>query len=244
MRLFNYYPPNRDTTDKELEKKIFRHSLVFPVLFLLAFWLIKISEDVFGLNLTNWGIYPMHWKGIKGILLSPFVHGSYKHLMGNSVPFLVLSFTLFFFYRKLAYRIFALIYILSGICVWFGAREAWHIGASGVIYGLASFLFFSGIFRNDTMLLTISLTVVFLYGSLFWGIFPIEPEISWEGHLWGAISGIVLSVFYRNRGPKRPVPQWEEEENEDKGSDLMPGSEIEITYEIKEITKSTNNSES
>ena len=107
-----------------------------------------------------------------------------------------------------------IIYILSGICVWLGGRESWHIGASGIVYGLASFLFFSGVFRRDANLLTIGIIVVFLYGSMFWGIFPLKPEISWESHLWGAVSGLALAFYYRHQGPVRPVASWENEPEE------------------------------
>jgi membrane associated rhomboid family serine protease len=135
--------------------------------------------------------------------------------MSNSIPFLILTFALLYFYRNLAYRIFFLIYILSGICGWVGGRESWHLGASGLVYGLASFLFFSGIFRKDANLLTIGIIVVFLYGSMFWGIFPIKPEISWESHLWGSASGLVLAFYYRNQGPVRPSASWESEPDEE-----------------------------
>lgn len=211
MPLFNYYPPKHENTDPELEKKIFKHSLVFPSLFLLAFWLIFLVESTLDFELATFGIFPLRAEGLKGILFSPFIHSGYSHLAANSIPFFVLSLALFYFYRKLAYRIFFLIYFLSGLCVWLAGREAWHIGASGVIYGLASFLFFSGIFRNDVKLLTIAIIVVFLYGGMFWGIFPIKPDVSWESHLWGGVSGLILSIFYRRQGPQRPHYEWEDE---------------------------------
>ena len=219
MPIFNYYPPKHELTDPELEKKIFRHSLVFPSLFLLAFWLVFLVESTLNVNFAVYGIYPLELKGLKGILFSPFIHSGYKHLAANSIPFFVLSLALFYFYRKLAYRIFILVYFLSGLCVWLGGREAWHIGASGVVYGLASFLFFSGIFRNDVKLLAIAIIVVFLYGGMFWGIFPLKPDVSWESHLWGAASGLLLSIYYRHQGPKRPHFEWEDEPDEDNEAD-------------------------
>ncbi len=215
MPLFNYYPPKHESTDPELEKKIFKHSLVIPSLFLLAFWLVFLVESTLNIEFAVYGIYPLEAKGLKGIVFSPFIHSGYKHLAANSIPFFVLSLALFYFYRKLAYRIFILVYFLSGLCVWLGGREAWHIGASGVVYGLASFLFFSGIFRNDVKLLTIAIIVVFLYGGMFWGIFPLKPGVSWESHLWGAASGLLLSIYYRNQGPQRPHFEWEDEPKED-----------------------------
>ncbi len=214
MRLFNYYP-NRVEPDAETEKKIFRYSLIFPGVFLCGFWLTFLAEVLLHKDFAEFGIYPLQVKGLKGIIFSPFIHANLKHLAANSVPFAVLSFSLFFFYRKLACRIFLLLYFLSGLCVWLGGREAWHIGSSGVIYGLGAFLFFSGIFRNDVKLLTIAVIVVFLYGGMFWGIFPIEASISWESHLWGSLSGLVLSLYYRNQGPRRTRYEWEDEQDDE-----------------------------
>ncbi len=220
MPLFDYYPRKHEPVDQETEKKIFKYSLLFPVLIVGLFWLVKLTENVLNLDLAKFGILPLQLEGLPGILFSPFIHGSYEHLLSNSFPFLILSFALFYFYRNLAYRILFLIYILSGICVWLGGRESYHIGASGIVYGLASFLFFSGVFRKDANLLTISIIVVFLYGSMFWGIFPLKPEISWESHLWGSASGLMLAFYYRFQGPGRPAATWENEpEEEDSGEE-------------------------
>lgn len=234
MPLFNYTPRNNDPIDKETEKKIFKYSLLLPLSVVVLFWVVKLLENLYGLDLTTLGILPLQPKGLPGIILSPFIHSSYNHLLSNSIPFLILTFALLYFYRKLAYRIFFLIYFLSGICVWLGGRDAWHIGASGIIYGLASFLFFSGVFRRDANLLTIGIIVVFLYGSMFWGIFPIKPEISWESHLWGAVSGLLLAYYYRRQGPVRPVPTWENEPDDDDSE--TPDEELveEPTPEDKE----------
>ena len=211
MPLFDYYPRRHEPVDKDTEKKIFKYSLLFPILIVGLFWVVKITENALNLDLTRFGILPLQVEGLPGILFSPFIHGSWDHLFSNSLPFLVLGFALFYFYRQLAYRILFLIYILSGICVWLGGRDSYHIGASGIVYGLASFLFFSGVLRKDANLLTIGIIVIFLYGSMFWGIFPIKPEISWESHLWGAASGLLLSFYYRHQGPVRPKSSWENE---------------------------------
>lgn len=219
MPLFNYYP-NKSKTDEQLDKKIFRYSLLFPFLFLLGFWLTFIFENAAGTPLTDYGIYPRTLKGLRGIVFSPFIHADLGHLAANSVPFFVLAVALFYFYRNLAWRILWLIYLFSGVCVWVGAREAWHIGASGLIYGIGSFLFFSGVLRNDVKLLTISIIVIFLYGSMFWGMFPIESGISWESHLWGAASGLVLSIFYRKTGPQRTRFDWENDDDNDDNPDI------------------------
>jgi membrane associated rhomboid family serine protease len=222
MPLFDYYPRKQEPLDKDTEKKIFKYSLLFPLVIVGLFWLVKVVEDIYDLDLAEYGILPLHAEGLKGIILSPFIHGSYDHLLSNSLPFLILGFALFYFYRNLAYRILFLIYLLSGICVWFGGRESYHIGASGIVYGLASFLFFSGVLRKDASLLTIGIIVIFLYGSMFWGMFPFKPDISWESHLWGALSGLILALYYRHQGPARHKASWEdmpEEEEEEEEED-------------------------
>jgi len=229
MPIFDYYPRNSEPVDKETEKKIFKYSLLIPVAIVIIFWIVRIVENVYNLDFSEWGILPLAAEGLPGILLSPFIHGSYEHLLSNTLPFLLLMFSLLYFYRRLAYRIFFLIYILSGICVWLGGRESWHIGASGIIYGLASFLFFSGALRKDLNLLTVSIIVIFLYGSMFWGIFPIKPEISWESHLWGSVSGLVLAVYYRHQGPVRHAASWEGEPEEDDDDEVFDEFNEEIT---------------
>jgi membrane associated rhomboid family serine protease len=206
---FRYYPQPVSNESIELEKKIFKYSLVVPVVFLIILWMIKISETLLGIHLYQLGVLPRNLIGLKGILTSPLIHADFKHLIANSTSFLVLSTALFFFYRKVALPIFILNYFMSGILLWLGGREVWHIGASGIIYGMAAFLLFSGIFRHDIRLLTISLIVTFLYGSFIWGLFPIEPKISWDGHLMGAVSGTILSLIYYKQGP--PTNPFEEE---------------------------------
>jgi membrane associated rhomboid family serine protease len=224
MKIFNYYPSNPKKLDPELEKRIFFHSLVFPAAFVMAFWLVELVELTTGINFVKLGVYPLHLKGLPGILFSPFIHSGFNHLMSNSIPFFILFFALIYFYRRISYRIFFLLYFLSGLTVWLAGREAWHIGASGVVYALASFHFVSGIIRNDVRLLTLSVVVVFLYGGLIWGVFPIDPSISWEGHLWGAVSGIVLSFYYRRYLIRRDKYEWEEEEEPEMNDDEIKDS--------------------
>lgn len=224
MGIFGYYPHNASKEDKELEKKIFRHSLLFPAIFVMLFWLVKLVEILLGTSFVTGGVLPRSFSGLTGILTSPFIHSGYAHLVSNSVPFFILFFALIYFYRKYSYRIFWQIYLISGICVWLGGREAWHIGASGVVYGLAAFHFTSGIIRNDLRLLTVSIVVVFLYGGMVWGMFPINPDISWESHLWGAASGVLLALYYRKYNIKREPYEWEKELEDDE-EETLTGSD-------------------
>ncbi|MDY6802039.1 MAG: rhomboid family intramembrane serine protease [Bacteroidota bacterium] len=197
------------------EKKRFLYSLVFPGFFLLLIWLIKIIEVTLHLNFTFLGIFPLRIKGLIGIVTAPLIHSDFQHLAANSLPLLILGAGLFYFYQNIAGKVFLLIYLISNIWIWFGARYAYHIGASGIIYGMASFLFFSGVIRKNVKLMAISLLVVFLYGSMVWGLLPIQPHVSWESHLMGAIAGLVLAFYYRDRGPKRKIYSWEFEEEEE-----------------------------
>jgi membrane associated rhomboid family serine protease len=194
-----------------VEKRIFFHSLLFPLVFIVAFWIVEIIEQISGLSFVKLGVFPLHLNGLQGILFSPFIHSGFSHLISNSVPFFILLFMLVYFYRRISYRIFFQMYFLAGICVWLAGREAWHIGASGVVYAMAAFHFVSGLIRNDVRLLTLSAIVVFLYGGMIWGIFPIDPDISWEGHLWGAVSGLVLALYYRKYIIRRDKFDWEDE---------------------------------
>ncbi len=221
MKLFNYYPSNPKKLDMKLEKRIFIHSLIFPAIFVLAFWIVEIIEQTTGISFVQLGVYPLHLKGLWGILFSPFIHSDFNHLISNSIPFFILLGMLVYYYRRISYRIFFMMYILAGLCVWLAGREAWHIGASGVVYALAAFHFVSGVIRNDTRLLTFSVVVVFLYGSLIWGILPINPEVSWEGHLWGAISGIVLAIYFRKYIIRRDKFDWEEEEEDEEEEESL-----------------------
>jgi membrane associated rhomboid family serine protease len=190
-------------------------SMIIPGIFIVLMWLVKIVEILFGCNFSDFGIFPLTVKGLPGILFSPFIHADIKHLFNNSLPLFFLSTALFYFYSEVALRVFSWTFILTGLLVWIAGRTAWHIGASGLIYGLASFLFFSGIIRKHFRLIALSLLIVFLYGSMVWGIFPgTFKDVSWESHMLGFFSGVVLAVWYKNEGPQKPVYDWMEEEEE------------------------------
>jgi membrane associated rhomboid family serine protease len=198
MQLLSRYNPGNYSEEQYLtEKRVVRHALFVSVSLVMLLWVIKLFEAEYSLDFSAFGILPLKAEGLRGIIFSPLIHSGFEHLAANSIPLLILTFSLFFFYRKSPYTIFILIYLLSGCFVWLFGREALHIGASGVIYGLAAFLFLSGIISYNVRLLTISLIVALVYGYLFWGIFPVKPEISWESHLWGGVSGFGLALLYR-----------------------------------------------
>ena len=224
--LSRYYQGSYSEEQYELEKRIVRHSLFVSGSFVVVLWLVKLFEFEFQLDFSSWGTLPLTIKGLRGIIFSPLIHGSFEHLIANTIPLFILTFSLFFFYRKSSYTIFILIYLLSGLFVWLGGREALHIGASGVIYGLAGFLFLSGIISFNIRLLTISMVVSLVYGGMFWGIFPTKPEISWESHLWGGISGLGLALFYR-----KSVPADRADEEDEEIDETLQENEIESEEE-------------
>lgn len=197
------------------EKTKLTGSLAYPLLFLILIWAIKLVEEGFGLRMGFLGIYPLHIRGLPGILFAPLIHGDYSHLFANTGPLLILGTALFYFYRIIAFRLVALAWLMTGLWVWFGGREAWHIGSSGLIYAMASFLFFSGFIRKSVELMALSLIVVFLYGGMVWGIFPLREGVSWESHLMGGIAGFVLAIYYKHEGPQRKKYSWELEEEEE-----------------------------
>lgn len=204
------------------DKRLLKSSLLIPVILVMIMWLVKIIETVFRLDLGFLGVKPLSPDSLPGIILFHFLHGDWEHLFANSVPILVLGTSLYYFYRPIANRILLVLMFSTGLLTWCGARGGVHIGASSLVYGLAFFLMLSGFIRRDRNLIIISLIVVFLYGSLVWGLYPkyaIENNISWEGHLAGFVMGIVLAFFYRKEGPQREEHVWDEDDDDDEDDD-------------------------
>ncbi len=194
--------------------KIGREVLV-PLAFLTLIWSVFFVQEYFELPLFRWGIFPMSLEGLQGVVLSPFIHADVPHIASNSVPLLVLLFYLYSIYPELANRIVFWSIIMTGIWVWVMARPNYHVGASGLIYALASFLFFSGLIRQNKKLVAVSVGVSFLYGSMIWGVIPLEERVSWESHLWGAIAGAILAVYYRKIGEQKELYAWKDPENDE-----------------------------
>lgn len=196
----------------EIDKKKLLRDVFFPFLFVAILWLIKFMEMSFNFRLTSFGLFPRTYSGLAGIIASPLIHSNIYHLFSNSIPLLILGSIIFYFYRAIAFQVFFWIYFITGIWVWTAGRDLYHIGASGLIYGFVSFLFFSGLFRKDKRLLALSLLVTFVYGSLVWGVLPFRKGVSWESHLLGSVAGIIIAFFFRKEGPKTEKYEWEEEE--------------------------------
>lgn len=183
--------------------------LGYPLAFVLAIWIVFWIEIRFGYDFTDFGVYPRTIEGLRGVLASPFIHSDIEHLFHNTIPLLVLSTSLFYFYRNLSWKILLYGLLATGILTWVIGRPAFHIGASGMIYMLAGFLFFKGIFSKYYRLVALSLIVVFLYGGLLWYVAPIDPKISWEGHLSGLITGFIFALIYKKDIVVTPKYEWE-----------------------------------
>ena len=173
---------------------------VIPFLFIFSIWFVYWIEIKFGFNFNKLGIYPRSFHGLRGIFLSPLIHSDTNHLFNNSVPLFVLSSCLLYFYKEASLKVLIIGGLLSSLLTWIIARESYHIGASGIVYLLFSFVFFSGVIRKHFRLVAVSLITIFLYGSMIWYVLPIKEGMSWEGHLSGLIIGFVFSFFYRKKG--------------------------------------------
>ncbi len=194
---------------------------MYPLIMVLGMWLLYFLNIDLGWHAEELGLKPLELSGLVGILLMPFLHENMEHLFSNSVPLLVAGSFLFYYFKKLTWLISLVVWLMGGMILWcIGLPNTIHIGASGLVYGLVFFLLLSGIIRGHRNLAAVALLMVFLYGSLFWGIFPdyvllIKENISWEGHLGGAISGMLMAVLLRNKGPQKPIENISPDDDDD-----------------------------
>ena len=186
--------------------------LLFPLLFLLTIVIVFWIESRFNINLNYLGIYPRKIEGLIGIICSPFIHGDVKHLFNNAIPLLVLTSALFYFYRRIRWKVLIYGLLLTGLFTWIIGRSSIHIGASGVIYMLTAFLMFRGILSKHYQLTALSFSVIFLYGGFIWYIFPTDPKISWEGHLSGFIVGIIFALIFNKQTLPVKKYVWQNED--------------------------------
>ncbi len=200
----------------------FYTSLRFPAIILIILWIIQMFQMLTGMSLGALGVYPRHPYGIKGIFTSPFIHSQdIMHLINNSVPLFVSMAMILYFYRRVAFKAIFLIYILTGLGVWLFGRPVLHIGASGVVYGLVSFIFWNGIFRRNLKSIVLALIIILLYSGMFLGVLPNQIGISWESHLIGSIVGILISYMFRHSIELDDVPVETFELEEETESDFF-----------------------
>ncbi len=195
----------------------FYNSLHYPLTLTLLLWAILVVDYVLPFNFYILGILPRSVSGLWGIFTAPLVHGGLGHLLSNTAPFFFLSVLIFYFYERIAVPSIMMIWILTGVAVWLLGRPVYHIGASGVVYGLVAFVFWSGIFRRSIQSIILALIVVFLYSGMFIGILPDQPGISWESHLFGALTGILVAYYFRKQivSSDDEIPPHNPEDDED-----------------------------
>ncbi|OSY88606.1 membrane protein [Tenacibaculum holothuriorum] len=226
------------------EGKLKYSNSIFLIPFLLVFsiWLIYYLEIRFGWNFNKFGVFPRKLNGFKGVFFTHFIHSSTKHLFNNSVPLFVLTTSLFYFYREVAGKVLIYGALITGFFTWVIGRESYHIGASGVVYLLFSFVFFSGIIKKHFRLTALSLIIIFLYGSMIWYIFPVKEGMSWEGHLSGFLVGLFFAFLYRKTGIVKEefvFTKTEFDDMFDENGNYVPpqeSEEEEVTNTTQDIT--------
>lgn len=216
-----------ETTDSKTELKKMMLATVIPASFIFLFWMVFLLEISLNISLSEYGLRPREISQWFGVLTMPFLHGGFEHIIANTTSFIVLGSLLFYFYNDDAIQIFVWSYILSGILTWIIGRDSIHIGASAMIYAFAGYLFTAGVLSKNIRHMAIALIVVFLYGSMIWGIFPMNNNVSWEGHLSGFAAGIGLAFMYR---PPKPVEEYSTYSEFDDDWDCTEHDEIEIKY--------------
>lgn len=226
----------------------FRYSnsiIVYPLVMLFTIWLVFWYQVRIDSGIKDYGIRPQKLEGLVGIVTSPFLHGNISHIYNNSIPLFVLTLALFYFYNKIAWKVIGYGILLSGFLTWLIATSGNHIGASGLIYVLVSFMFFKGILAKHYRLIALSLLVIFLYGSMVWYVFPIKSGMSWQGHLSGLITGLLFAVFFRKQIAKPERYKWEEPNYNEEDDPFMkhfdengnfiewePESEVEVESKV------------
>ena len=200
-------------------------NILLVLSFPLILWVIHLLSLLLQIDLTRMGVLPRNFVGLLGIITSPLIHADFSHLISNTIPLIILGWIIFSFYPKLSFILFIFIYLLTGLLVWIFARQVYHIGASGIVYGFVSFLFFSGIFRRDNKSIALALIITFLYGGLVWGMIPGWKGISWESHLFGAITGLAAAYLFRKIDPPAKKYDWEDD------PDDFDVNDLEVSYD-------------
>lgn len=207
--------PDPDFTGSAQTRANFWLAAKLALGFVVLLWVIQALNAALDLELERFGVAPREPVGLPGIFLAPLLHGSFGHLVANSLPLLVVGTAMLHLYPDSASKVLPAVYLGPGIAVWLFARGGVHVGASGLIYGLAAYVFVAGVIRRDRRAIAASLLVAFIYGSLAWGVLPIQPGVSWETHLAAASIGVVLAIVLRRLDtPPHKRYAWEDERAE------------------------------
>jgi membrane associated rhomboid family serine protease len=195
---------------------LLRLAVRLSVCFVVLLWLIHIMNWGLDLDPSPFGVRPREWSGLIGIVTAPLVHSGFAHLVANSVPLATVGAAMLFLYPRSTLRVLPAVYLGPGVLVWLFGRGSVHLGASGLVYGLVSYVFMAGLLRRDRRAIAASLLVVFMYGSLAWGVLPIQSGVSWETHLSAALIGALLALAFRRLDiPPLKRYVWEEQAEED-----------------------------
>lgn len=205
--------PDPRFTHSRRARANFRLALKTALVFIGILWSIFIIDAAFRLGLGFWGLRPGSVGGLVGIVTAPLLHGSFEHLLSNTLPMLISLTAALYLYPRSSIRVIPMIWLGSGALSWLIGRPTLHIGASGLIYGLLAYVFMGGILRRDLRSVAVSLLVGFLYGSMIWGVLPIRPHMSWEMHLSGALIGFLLAFVYR-KWDRVPTVRYEWEDDD------------------------------
>ncbi|MEH6587087.1 MAG: rhomboid family intramembrane serine protease [Halioglobus sp.] len=188
-----------------------RNSIVIATSFAALIWALKLFEFALGVNFYELGVYPRTQSGLLGVITAPLIHGSWEHLIGNTLPLVLLGSMLLYGYPRSRFFALAGIWLLSGTGVWLFARSSFHFGASGLTHGIFFYLFVGGILRRDRRSAALLMVAFYMYGGMLLTILPGDPGISFESHFFGALSGALLAYAFRNWDPKpmRKRYAWE-----------------------------------
>ncbi len=223
--------------EEQNERELFLSSLIPTLVFVVFIWFVRLLEFSFDANLYRMGILPRTTEGLVGIVASPLVHGTHKgsyfsHIINNTIAIIPLMTALFYFYRPIARKVFVLLWLVIGFWVWCFARSSYHIGASGLIYGLAGFLFVMGVMARKRETLALSAIIIFTHAGMLRYVFPGEKGISWESHLMGLIAGIVIAINYRGYHKSKILPN--SQSNYNFTFDQEEENSIQINYTYRE----------
>ena len=210
------HTPDPAYSQSERASENFKLAWRIALAFVVLIWLIQLSDWALDLGPDDLGIRPRQLAGLPGILFAPLLHGDFVHLIDNTLPLLVLGTAMLYLYPSSAFKVLPAIYFGPGIAVWLFARGgSVHVGSSGLIYGLASYILVAGLIRRDRRAVAASLLVCFMYGALVWGVLPIQRKISWETHLAAALIGLALAIALRHLDPPvRKRYTWEDKPEE------------------------------
>ncbi|MGD8346909.1 MAG: rhomboid family intramembrane serine protease [Lysobacterales bacterium] len=205
--------PDPRYTHSKRARSNFRLSMRIALVLIGIIWTVFIIDSAFGLRLARFGLRPGSVEGLLGVFTAPLLHANFQHILSNTLPLFISLVAVLYLFPNSALRVVPATWLGSGLLAWFFARPSLHIGASGMVYGLLAFVFFSGLLKRDMRSISVSLLIAFLYGSMVWGILPTRPQMSWETHLAGAVVGVMMAIVYRH-WDRVPVKRYDWEDDD------------------------------